>query len=182
MIYVVRHGQTDVNKEGRIQGRNGLPLNEHGIKQAEDLRESLQHIMFDYVFSSPQERAVQTAEIATGMQADVDPRLNVYDLGEADGLPKSEVKMLGGIPDPSVYKGVEDPRSYAQRVFAFMNELMAKDRLQEANILISGHKCITGCIGAYFNGIPDDWNISIYSSGNGEYKAYPFQFNRNVQL
>ena len=36
-IYVVRHGQTNVNAEHRAQGRKGLPLNEEGIKQAEAL-------------------------------------------------------------------------------------------------------------------------------------------------
>ena len=182
MIYVVRHGQTDVNKQGRIQGRMGLPLNEIGVRQAEELRDILQPITFDYVFSSPQERAVQTAEIATGINPTIDSRLDVYDLGEADGLLKHEVKLLGGIPDPNVYGGVEEPRSYAKRVFAFMNELMEDESLQEVNILIAGHRCTTGCIGAYYIGVPDDWNILKYSSGNGEYKMYPFQAKRKVQI
>lgn len=56
MIYVIRHGQTDMNKEGRLQGRLGLRLNEYGIEQAEYLRDKLKNIKFDYVFSSPQER------------------------------------------------------------------------------------------------------------------------------
>ncbi|MFP3359641.1 histidine phosphatase family protein, partial [Planococcus sp. SIMBA_143] len=51
MIYVIRHGQTDRNKEGRLQGRNGLPLNEAGLRQAWDLKHQLSHINFDYVFS-----------------------------------------------------------------------------------------------------------------------------------
>lgn len=37
MIYAVRHGQTDLNKEGRLQGRAGLPLNKYGVEQAESL-------------------------------------------------------------------------------------------------------------------------------------------------
>jgi probable phosphoglycerate mutase len=36
MIYIVRHGETDLNKQGLLQGRKGLPLNEVGIKQAEE--------------------------------------------------------------------------------------------------------------------------------------------------
>lgn len=88
MLYVIRHGETDVNKEGRVQGRNGLPLNNSGFQQAESLKEKIDGIQFNYIFSSPQERAVQTAEIATGMQACNDERLNVFDLGTADGLKK----------------------------------------------------------------------------------------------
>ncbi|WP_238402948.1 histidine phosphatase family protein [Paenibacillus mesophilus] len=138
-------------------------------------RDALQNIKFDHVFSSLQERAIQTAEIATGIKAIVDARLDVFDLGEADGLPKSKVKMAGAVPDPSVYKGVEEIRSYIKRVFDFMREMEARYAVKELNILLSGHKCTTGCIGAYFEGIPVNGNISKYSSGNGEYKAYPFK-------
>lgn len=175
MIYVVRHGQTDLNKEGRLQGRNGFPLNESGVRQAESLRDKLQQVRFDYVFSSPQERAVQTAEIATGKKAAIDARLDVFDLGEADLLKKGEVKMAGAAPDPAVYKGVEDIRSFVMRVFAFMRELEAKYGMEGANILLSGHKCTTGCMGAYFEGIPEDGNIMRFSSHNGEYKVYDFK-------
>jgi probable phosphoglycerate mutase len=174
MIYVVRHGQTDLNKERRLQGRLGLPLNELGINQAELLRDKLKNIKFDYVFSSPQERAIQTAEIATGAKAIIDKRLDVFDLGEADGLKKSDVKMVGVVPDTSVYKGVEEIKTYISRVFNFMNELEAKYSLKNVNILISGHRCTTGCIGAYFEGIPEDGNILRFSSDNGHYKEYIF--------
>ncbi|WP_253944837.1 histidine phosphatase family protein [Paenibacillus sp. NEAU-GSW1] len=87
----------------------GLPLNEYGLEQAQGLRDELKNINFDFVFSSPQERAIQTAEIVTGLKATVDERLDVYDLGEADRVPINELKMSGPLPDTNVYKGVEDP-------------------------------------------------------------------------
>ncbi|MET3726572.1 putative phosphoglycerate mutase [Fictibacillus halophilus] len=123
MIYVIRQGETDLNKEKRLQGRMGLPLNQIGITQAERLREQLKDTRFDYVFSSPQERAIQTAEIATGKKARIDSRLDVFDLGEADQLKKSEVIFDGFIPDPNRYKGVENINSYVERVFSFLREL-----------------------------------------------------------
>ncbi|ENQ3107885.1 histidine phosphatase family protein [Bacillus cereus] len=175
MIYVVRHGQTDLNKEGRLQGRAGLPLNKQGIEQARCLRDKLKEIKFDYIFSSPQERAIQTAEIATGIKVIIDERLDVFDLGEADGLKKGEVKMAGAVPDTSVYNGVEEPNCYVKRVFSFMNELESKYGQKELNILLSGHRCTTGCIAAYFEGIPEDSNILRLSSNNGEYKTYNFK-------
>lgn len=175
MIYVIRHGQTDLNKERRMQGRMGLPLNEHGIKQAENLREKIKDIKFDYVFSSPQERAIQTAEIATGLKATIDARLDVFDLGEADRLKTSEVKMAGIVPDSSVYKGVEESNDFVERVFNFMRELERENGGKELNILLSGHRCTTGCIGSYFEGIPEDENILRFSSNNGDYKIYNFK-------
>lgn len=175
MIYVLRHGETDLNKEGRLQGRDGMPLNESGVVQAENIRERLKHIKFDYVYSSPQERAIQTAEIVSGLVAITDPRLDVFDLGEADRLKKGEVKMKGFTPDPSVYRGVEDSMSYMNRVFSFMHQLDADFSDKELNILIVGHRCSTGSIGAYFNGIPEDKNILRYSSDNGEFNVYEFR-------
>ncbi|MWC27155.1 histidine phosphatase family protein [Paenibacillus sp. MMS18-CY102] len=175
MIYVVRHGQTDLNKDGILQGRLGMPLNNYGIGQAERLRESLKAIPFDYIFSSPQERAIQTAEIATGMKAIVDPRLDVFDLGEADRLHRSEVKMAGIVPDATVYKGVEQVPLFIARVFAFMKELEGQYGLSKANILISGHRCTTGCMGAYFQGMPEDGNLLRHSSDNGQYKTYEWR-------
>lgn len=156
-----------------MQGRNGSPLNEIGIQQAEQVKEKLQHIEFDLVISSPQERAVQTAEIATGKKAVIDNRIDVFDLGEADRLTTDEVKIAKGIPDPTLYKGVEDPYDYIKRVFDFMRDLEAE--YGDKRVLISGHRCTTGGIGAYFEGIPEDENILRYSSNNGDYKVYEFQ-------
>ena len=175
MIYVIRHGETDLNNERRMQGRLGLPLNEHGIKQAENLREKIKDIQFDYVFSSPQERAIQTAEIATGLNATIDVRLDVFDLGEADRLKTSEVKMAGIVPDSSFYKGVEETNDFVERVFNFMSELERENGGKELKILLSGHRCTTGCIGSYFEGIPEDENILRFSSNNGDYKIYNFK-------
>jgi uncharacterized phosphatase len=177
MIYVIRHGETDLNKERRMQGRLGLPLNETGIEQAGKLREKLNGIKFDYVFSSPQERAVQTAEIVTGMRAMIDPRLDVFDLGEADRLKINEVKMNGVVPDSSVYNGVEDSGCFVERVFGFMSELEKEYAGKKFNILLSGHRCTTGCIGSYFEGIPKDGNILRHSSNNGDFKVYEFSIN-----
>ncbi|RXI96479.1 histidine phosphatase family protein [Anaerobacillus alkaliphilus] len=174
MIYVIRHGQTNLNKDGRLQGRLGLPLNEVGIAQALTLKERLVDITFDHVYSSPQERAIQTAEIATGRKAIVDRRLDVFDLGEADRLRKEEVKFAGPIPDSRVYQGVEEIGSFVKRVFGFMQELQEANGTTDVNILLAGHRCTTGCIGAYFEGIPEDRNILKYSSDNGDYNIYRF--------
>jgi uncharacterized phosphatase len=178
MIYAVRHGQTDLNRDGRLQGRNGLPLNDKGRKQAERLREQLSGIKFDYVYSSPQKRALETAEISTGMHPIIEPRLDVFHLGEADGLKKHEVQLDGILPDRNVYAGMEDIHDYLKRVFSFMGDLQQLFGDKEVNILLSGHRCTTGGIGAFFNGVPEDRNILQFSSNNGDYKKYEFAIKR----
>ncbi len=128
-----------------------------------------------FVFSSPQERAVQTVEIVTGKRAILDDRLDVFDLGEADRVHIGEVKSVGPLPDSTVYKGVEDPSRFVNRVFSFMKEIESQYGKQELNILISGHRCTTGCIGSYFEGLPTDGNILKFSSDTRDYKIFSFK-------
>lgn len=62
-LYVVRHGETDWNKKGIIQGHSNVDLNEMGKRQARKLANQLKHIDFDAVFSSDLLRAKKTAEV-----------------------------------------------------------------------------------------------------------------------
>src|SRR5699024_6004320 len=62
-IRLIRHGETNWNKEGRIQGKTDIPLNETGRIQAEECAASLKHSEWDIIISSPLKRAKQTAEI-----------------------------------------------------------------------------------------------------------------------
>lgn len=176
-IYIVRHGQTKLNAERKVQARKGEPLNEIGIKQANELKDKFEKekVNFDLVFSSPQERAIQTAEIVSKKKAIIDNRLDVYDLGTADRMLISEIKMTGIVPDISIYDGVENVSDYKKRILSFINEIIEKYKNEDVNILIAGHKCTTGMISAYFekfevNSIYDDF-LKL-ASKNGEYKKY----------
>lgn len=171
MIFVIRHGQTDFNKEGRMQGRNGLPLNEEGLRQSNVLKGKLKDVEFHYVFSSPQQSAVQTAEILSGIEATIDNRIDVFNLGEADGLKKEEVSFKGAVPDPTKYVGVEGMDQFAGRVIGFLKSL-EDEKYVGKNILIAGHKCTTGVIGAYLEGALGKGNVLKYSSDNGDYNTY----------
>ena len=64
-LILVRHGQTEWNQLGRIQGRTDIPLNDTGIMQARAAGEWLSQRRIDAVYSSPMQRAFDTAtEIA----------------------------------------------------------------------------------------------------------------------
>ena len=62
-ILLTRHGQTEWNVLGKVQGRADIELNEKGIKQAEETRKVLENINMDLIICSPLKRAAQTAKI-----------------------------------------------------------------------------------------------------------------------
>ena len=62
-LLLTRHGQTDWNVMGKVQGITDIELNETGIKQAEETREKLLNENIDEIISSPLKRAKKTAEI-----------------------------------------------------------------------------------------------------------------------
>lgn len=81
--------------------------------------------------------------------------------------------MAGSLPDHRAYAGIENLNDFVKRVFHFMKEI-EHAYSPDHNILIVGHRCTTGCIGAYFQGIPADQNILRFSSDTGSYKTYSF--------
>ena len=64
-IFLVRHGETDWNLKGKIQGNTDIELNKTGIKQAYELSNKMleKNYKFSKIYSSPQKRALQTAKI-----------------------------------------------------------------------------------------------------------------------
>ena len=126
ILWLVRHGETDWNAEGRFQGWTDVPLNETGREQAEQLRELLSTSRFDGVWSSDLERAVETARIAIGEPA-VDRRLRELDFGDLEGSVWSELdtETRDGLKEFESFQspGGESAAVFVRRVFAFLDEL-----------------------------------------------------------
>ena len=95
-IYLVRHGQSEANAAGRIQGWLDSPLDELGRQQARQVadrlvQESRPHI----IFSSPLLRAAQTAQIISARldcPLNFDDDLREYNMGPITGLTETEIK------------------------------------------------------------------------------------------
>ena len=84
-LYIIRHGQTDWNVQGRIQGRQDIPLNAAGRSQAQMLAKGMEKRPVTPIYSSPQLRAMETAMALAGNQGvEVIPLPELVEIGYGD--------------------------------------------------------------------------------------------------
>ena len=111
-LWLVRHGQTDWNLDGRYQGQSDVPLNATGLAQAAAFAASLCGKRFDALYSSDLARAYQTAEVIAaclGLPVQADPRLREINQGEWQGRTLDEIKGIFNNEGPQARKVTIDP-------------------------------------------------------------------------
>ena len=92
-LLLVRHGETDWNAKGRLQGHTDRPLSDFGRRQAHELAEELDDEELEAIYSSDLARARETAEIVgrkLGLPTVLDPDLREKDWGTWEGLTAAE--------------------------------------------------------------------------------------------
>lgn len=152
-IYVLRHGETLWNSEGRLQGSADTQLNAFGRELAEKTAEALKEIPFAAVYSSPLKRALETAEIIKrdrNIPVICDKRLQEISFGVYEGLYCSEANY--NIPEkdfvkkffehPETYqppKGGETIQELCERTTDFLRELTENVDYQDKTILAASH-------------------------------------------
>ena len=93
-LFLIRHGQTNWNMEGRYQGNCDIELNSTGIKQAELASKYLSRVKFSKIYSSPLKRTMKTANIINGrteVKIEVYDDLKEVDFGKWEGLKFNEI-------------------------------------------------------------------------------------------
>lgn len=118
-LYLIRHGETDWNMNGRWQGHADIPLNSRGLEQARLLAQRLldEQVHFDAIYSSDLSRAYQTAwEIGAALRIAVQllPPLREIDLGEWSGLTRDEICRRFPIEYRLLEQGQDIPRGNAE--------------------------------------------------------------------
>jgi broad specificity phosphatase PhoE len=139
-VTLVRHGETEWSASGRHTGRTDIPLTQEGERRARGLRERLDRMTFDRVFTSPLQRARRTCELAGfGEDAKADPDLLEWDYGDYDGRTTKEI--LSGRPTWLLFRdgcpNGELPTDVGARADRVIARLRAAD--DHAILFSSGH-------------------------------------------
>ena len=141
LITIVRHGKTDENVDGIIQGRENTPLNDTGRRECKFSRDKIRKIKYDLCFSSPLFRAVETAMILVGEDTLIinDERLIDRDMGKYTGKEKKELDSLKywDYELNCTKDNVEGIREFLLRTEKFIEYL--KENHKDKNILIVTH-------------------------------------------
>ena len=173
-IYVVRHGRVPSNDRKIIGGRGDEELTEVGIKQAESIRNKLQDVNFDVIFSSNVRRAVQTAEIinSNGLDILLDERLAEREPGNLLGKSRQDIEkaIWNSLTLDRTPEGAETLKAGVIRTKAFLDEIHSK--YQGKKVLIVTHNFICKCIWMLENNITDLEQINAFFQENDEIKKY----------
>jgi probable phosphoglycerate mutase len=148
-VILVRHGETDWNQEGRVQGSGSdRELTETGKQQAESIGLKLKQERIQAIYSSPLRRALDTAQVIARhhqVEVQIEPSLNEIYAGELEGIP---IKKLGSYlselvareqGDESVSKlyGGERLAAVQQRAWSIIQRLA--DKHSDGAIVVVSH-------------------------------------------
>ena len=172
--YFVRHGQTDWNVDHKIQGSIDIDLNEKGREQAAEMREKLKDKKFAAIFSSPLNRARETAQIIAEPHTDT-PLIIVNELaernfGDYEGKPNNGDYYGLWQADNNETPNGETPEDLKIRIYPFLDRI--REEFSGEDVLLVAHGGIGLIIETYYKGIPETGDLLEYASGNGELKIY----------
>ena len=151
-IYFLRHGETKWNTLGRIQGQKNTKLSEKGVKQAYLTALGMKQIPFDVIFSSPLERAYQTARIVRGerdISIILDDRLKEIGCGADEGRYKDRIlnnpsytRKQKYFNDPEHYRGARGGEGFQEvnkRTWSFVTEVLLPLEGKKNCVLVASH-------------------------------------------
>ena len=165
-LWLIRHGETDWNRDGLYQGRADIPLNANGLEQARATAERIcaSGQTFAALYSSPLSRARQTAEETArqlGLPVHFDPRLEEINQGEWTG--KNYQAVVAQFGDPRKVDGARESTTsrapggesvveVAQRLAAAAADIAARHPGQK--VLVFSHGLALATLHCTASGIP----------------------------
>lgn len=160
-LYLIRHGETEENQRGILAGSTDVPLNDTGRSQSLDLAKLVRTLPVDVIFSSPLQRAVETAILAFGKEARIitDSSLREFHFGEWEGLHFSDISKRY----PELWKtwihdwentSIPEAEAFAafvQRVLSFSRSIL-RDHQGQNLAIVSHGGWIRALLGHYLSG------------------------------
>lgn len=163
-LCLARHGETDWNSSGVLQGWIDVPLNDTGRRQAVEMAESLAGHGFPLLYTSPLSRAAETAEIIARAWGLAPPLrhdgLKERNFGVIQGIPKAELAELNPVlcqqiltrnPAAEFEQG-ETMDEFADRVLAALMEIGAAHRGRQ--VLVIAHGWVLDVANRHVQGLP----------------------------
>ncbi len=156
-LYIMRHGETDWNRQGRLQGSVDIPLNDYGIQLAKQTRDGFRRdgIVFDAIFTSPYQRARLTAEIIAGdgpAPVRVSQRVREMSFGSYEGIKVAELRTNPAyreinkcFDDPVHYRPQGSAESYEEvfeRIRRFLEEEILPLEGSHEHVLVVCHGAV----------------------------------------
>ena len=184
MIYIVRHGQTELNQRSVLQGRSNHPLTDLGREQASAVGDAFRDagIVFDKVYTSPLDRAIETAKLVAGdVPIECEDALIEMDYGPYEGtdlhnLPPEVEEFFQDFAHNPAPEGMEQLSSVVARAGEFLERLKAE--AVHRDILLSTHAiAMKGLLeyltpesnGAYWSKYIGNCAVYVTELNDGEY-------------
>ena len=170
-LYVVRHGESVLNRNKCFGGWADTPLTDKGIEDARKAKRELDALHFDRVYCSDLLRAVQTAQVVLpDRQMEMRPSLRELSVGEFQARPVAECTRLYGDICVQARKlrdytavGGESHRMQYERTAVFMQEM---EQLQDCeNAAVFCHEGTIKCMLSYVLGMMVGPNAIIHDNG-----------------
>jgi len=176
-IFLIRHGETNWNKEGRFQGQIDIPLNENGKNQARKTFEYLRNISFNKAFSSSMHRPYETAQII--LQNNKDLKIEKIDSlveishGLWEGKLDSEIKEnwprllenWHNKPEEVIMPEGESIKDVSERSIEAFNDICLSQKDNDLTLLVA-HDAVNKTLICNILGLNYS-NIWMIKQGNG---------------
>ncbi len=174
-LYVIRHGQTDCNKEDKYTCRYDTDINETGIRQATKASNDVRKLNIDLIICSPMKRTRHTVDLinVNNIKVIYDDRLIERDGGILTKTPIDDYyfKEYYNYYSSNIVDGLETLPELFNRVHLFLNEI--KTKYKDNNILLVTHGSVVRAIQFYFEKMPEDGMLlKVSGQKNCEIKEY----------
>lgn len=177
-VHVIRHAQTDTNKQGII-GDIEEDINETGIMQCHEAAQKIKDMDFDLIISSPATRTKHVTELinVNNLPVIYDDRLIERDIGKYEGCVYKDIDAFDFWNYyPKRYLDLESMKTVCERVDDFIRFI--QEKYSDKKLLIVTHAGTA--LGFYCNehGIPEDGDLSKFGQGNCEIREYDVDYKR----